>query len=170
MLVGFSTGAIQTDDQTGFHGEFDSHIFMESQAGEDASAASLTRRRQYRRVVTMNKPADDTMAKIRIACIYGAPKANESMAKLNSSLHPPHALIDGRETQLNWSEPTEMSIASEQTHKLAVYFKVFDVLRVCGAELEFEPIRKGEVRSYEYRVELRDRYLNRGYLARVDKQ
>lgn len=108
------------------------------------------------------------MPKIRITCIYEAPQKTEWTAQLNRSFHPPHALIDDRETQLKWSEPTEIEVASKNTHTLKVYFRVFDLLRVCGAELEVEPLRESEVRAYEYRVKLTDRYLNRGHLARVD--
>ena len=110
------------------------------------------------------------MPKIQITCTYDAPQGAEWAARINKSLHPPHARIDGRETQLKWSESTEIEVAPEHTHTLEVYFQVFDVLRVCGAGLEIEPLREGDVRAYEYRVELADRYLNHGRLARVHQR
>jgi hypothetical protein len=106
-------------------------------------------------------------ATIRITCNYTTPKGFEWAGKLNSSFHPPHALVDGQEKSLNWQAPTDISIAPGK-HKLEVYFRVFDVLRMCAAETEIPRIADGETRTYLYSVELRDRYLNRGSLSVVD--
>jgi hypothetical protein len=103
---------------------------------------------------------------IRVSCRYGAPQSLEWLAELNRSFHPPHALVDGNETRLNWEKPTDIEVSSGETHKLEVYFNVFpnNLLRVCGAEMEIAALREGEVHSLEYFVELKDRYLNRGHL------
>ena len=110
------------------------------------------------------------MPKIQITCTYNAPLRAEWAARINQSFHPPHAQIDGLETQLKWSESTEIEVASEHALTLEVYFQVFDMLRVCGAQLEIEPLGEGDVCACESRVELADRYLHRGHLARVHKQ
>lgn len=107
-------------------------------------------------------------ATIRITCNYTTPKGFEWAGKLNSSFHPPHALVDGQEKSLDWQAPTDIQIAAGERHKLEVYFRVFDVLRMCGAESVVPPIADGETRRYEYTVELTDRYLNRGSLSVVD--
>ena len=106
-------------------------------------------------------------ATIRITCTYAIPNAFEWAAKLNNSFHPPHALIDGQEILLKWGEPTAIEVAPGKSHKLEVYFRVFDVLRMCGAEAEIEPLRDGETRSYQYLNEIKDRFLNRGHLSPV---
>lgn len=106
-------------------------------------------------------------AKVQVICTYGTPVGFEGLGKLNRSFHPPHALVDGRETSLKWDEPIDLEVPPGQDHKLEVYFRVFDVLRMCGAEVDLEPLEDGETRSYEYRVELKDRYLQRGHLSRV---
>ncbi len=107
-------------------------------------------------------------ATVRVTCTYVAPQGLDWVGRLNSSFHPPHALIDGREATLQWGEPTVIAVTPGQGHKLEVYFRVFDVLRMCAAEAEVEPLRDGESRSYDYAVELKDRYLNRGHLRRID--
>lgn len=104
-------------------------------------------------------------ATIRITCKYTTPEGLEWAGKLNSSFHPPHALIDGKETSLKWGTPTEIQIASGARHRLEVYFRVFDVLRMCSAEAEVEPIPDGQTRVCQYTVELTDRYLKRGTLS-----
>ena len=105
---------------------------------------------------------------IQITCSYGTPEAFEGIGDLNRSFHPPHGLIDGQEQSLKWGGPTAIEVTPGQSHKLEVYFRVFDVLRMCGAELVVEPLREGETRSYQYVVELKDRYLNRGHLRPAD--
>lgn len=104
-------------------------------------------------------------ATIRITCTYGTPQGLEWAGKLNSAFHPPHALVDGQEASLKWNEPTAIEVAPGRPHKLEVYFRVFDVLRMCGAEVNVEPLKDGETRSYHYVAELKDRYLNRGHLS-----
>jgi hypothetical protein len=106
-------------------------------------------------------------ATIRITCNYTTPDGLEWAGKLNSSFHPPHALIDGQEKSLKWGAPTDIQIAPGERHKLEVYFRVFDVLRMCGAEAEIPPLADGETRLYQYAVVLKDRYLNRGSLSAV---
>jgi hypothetical protein len=106
-------------------------------------------------------------AKIRLTCTHSAPNILEWAEKINMSLRPPHVMIDSQETHLKWGEPTDLEVAAGQTHKLEVYFRVFDVFRMCGAEAEIEPLQDGDTVSYEYEVELQDRYLNRGHLNRV---
>src|SRR5947209_2675519 len=98
---------------------------------------------------------------IRLTCTHSAPKSLEWAENINMSLRPPHAMIDGHETHLKWSEPTDLQVESGQPHKLEAYFRVFDLYRMCGAEVELEPLQDGEAQSYEYRVELKDRYPNR---------
>ena len=106
-------------------------------------------------------------ATIRLTCTHSAPKFLEWAEKINMHCRPPHATIDGQETHLKWGQPTDLEVPPGQTHKLEVYFRVFDAFRMCGAEVEIEPLRDGETRSYEYLVELKDRYLNRGHLNRI---
>jgi|SRR5579872_5036724 len=103
-------------------------------------------------------------ATIRITCNYATPAGLEWAGQLNSSFHPPHGSIDGRDVKLAWGNGTAIDVAPGRPQKLEVYFCVFDVLRVCTAEIEIEPLRDGETRSYRYDVELKDRYLNRGHL------
>ncbi len=105
---------------------------------------------------------------VRLTCTYAAPDGWEWAAKLNSDCHPPHALIDGQEKSLHWSEPTDLDVAAGQLHKLEVYFRVFDMFRMCSAEVSIEPLRDGETRSYQYDVELKDRTFNRGHLSLID--
>lgn len=106
-------------------------------------------------------------ATIRITCTYATPASLDWAGQLNRSLHPPHALVDGQEKLLAWGKPTNLEVTAGHSHKLEVYFQVFDVLRMCGAELAIEPLRDGESRSYAYLVEVKDRYLNRGHLQAV---
>src|SRR5690349_16810208 len=103
-------------------------------------------------------------ATIRITCNYTTPQGLEWAGKLNSSFHPPHALIDGQEKSLDWQAPTAIQVAPGE-HKLEVYFRVFDVLRMCNAEADVDPIADGQTRTYQYTVELKDRYLKRGSLS-----
>lgn len=107
-------------------------------------------------------------ATIRVTCNYATPAGFEWAGQLNSSFHPPHGLVDGREVKLKWAEATDVAVTAGQRHKLEVYFGVFDVLRVCAAEIEIEPLRDGQARSYRYDVELKDRYLKRGHLRSVE--
>lgn len=104
---------------------------------------------------------------IRRTCNHSAPQVLEWADKINMSLRPAHALIDGQETHLKWAEPTDLEVAEGQPHKLEVYFRVFDVFRMCGAEENIEPLHDGATRSYDYLVELKDHYLNRGHLTRT---
>jgi hypothetical protein len=106
-------------------------------------------------------------ATIRVNCTYAAHHGFEWAAKINRSVHPPHALIGDQEKSLSWSEPTDIEVMAGESHKLEVYFSVFDVFRMCGAEVEVEPLQDGETRSYQYRVELKDRYFNHGHLSPV---
>jgi ATP-dependent DNA ligase len=106
-------------------------------------------------------------ATLRLTCTHTAPKLLQWAEKINMHFRPPHAMIDGQETHLNWDEPIDLQVAPGQLHKLEVYFRVFDLLRMCGADLEIEPLQEGETRCFEYSVELKDRYLNRGHLNRV---
>ena len=105
---------------------------------------------------------------IRLSCVHTAPDSLQWAENINMHFRPPHAMIDGKETHLKWGEPTDLPVAPGQPHKLEVYFRVFDVLRMCGAEAVIEAIRDGETRSYQYKVELKDRYLNRGHLNPVE--
>lgn len=107
-------------------------------------------------------------AAIQITCDYVTPAGLEWAGQINSSFDPPRDMIDGREVKLAWESPTSIDVAPNQRHQLEIYFCVFDVLRICGAEIEVEPLRDGETRSYRYEVELKDRYLNRGTL-RVER-
>jgi len=107
-------------------------------------------------------------ATARIICNYTTPKGFEWAGKLNSSFHPPHALVDGLEKNLNWQAPTDIQVAPGKQHKLEIYFCVFDVLRMCAAETEIQPIADGETRTYRYVVELTDRYLKHGSLSVVE--
>ncbi|MBI3863702.1 MAG: hypothetical protein HY290_17570 [Planctomycetia bacterium] len=107
-------------------------------------------------------------ATIRITCNYAIPQGWEWAGRLNNSFHPPHGLVDGQEIKLKWNGSTDIEVAAGQRHKLEVYFRVFDVLRMCGAEAGIEPLRDGQTKSYQYEVELKDRYLNRGHLRSVD--
>ena len=106
-------------------------------------------------------------ATIRITCNYAAPQGLEWAGRLNSSFHLPHGFVDGQEIKLKWTEPTDFEVAADRPHKLEVYFRVFDVPRMCGADVEIESLRDGETRSYQYDVELQDRYLNHGHLTLV---
>ena len=106
-------------------------------------------------------------ATIRLNCKHSAPPSLEWAEKINMSLRPPHALIDGQETHLKWDELITLEVSPGSSHKLEVYFRVFDLFRMCGAEVEVEPLVDGDTRSYEYVVELEDRYLNRGHLNRI---
>ena len=81
---------------------------------------------------------------IRITCNYSTPEGLEWAGRLNSSFHPPHALIDGQEKSLKWGAATDIQVTPAQRHKLEVYFRVFDVLRMCAAEVELPPIADGE--------------------------
>ncbi len=103
-------------------------------------------------------------ATIRVTCTYGVPDGWEWAEKVGRSFKPPHALIDGREVDLRWGEPTDIEVAPGRVHTLEVYFRVFDVLRVCTAAADVGPLRDGEGRAFEYVTELKDRYLNRGHL------
>ncbi len=107
---------------------------------------------------------------IRLTCTYSPSTSRflEWATKINMSFRPPHATIDGQETHLKWGQPTDLEVAPGQTHKLEVYFRFFDVFRMCGAEVEIEALQDGETRSYEYRVEIKDHFLNRGQLNRVE--
>jgi len=107
-------------------------------------------------------------AAIRITCRYATPQGLEWAGRLNSSFHPPHGFVDGQEIKLKWAEPTDIEVVAGQPHNLEVYFRVFDVLRMCGAEAVIEPLQDGETRSYQYDVELTDCYLKRGHLRSVD--
>ena len=106
-------------------------------------------------------------ATIRLTCTHSSPVLLEWAEKINRSFHPPHALVDGQETPLHWGEPVQVQVESGKAHKLEVYFSVFDVFRMCGAEVETGPLRDGETRSYKYIVHLTDRYLNRGELTQI---
>ena len=107
-------------------------------------------------------------ATIRITCNYTTPEGPEWAGRLNSSFHPPRALIDGQEKGLKWGAATEIQVTPAERHKLEVYFRVFDVLRMCAAEAELQPIADGETRAFQYTVGLKDRYLNRGDLKPVN--
>src|SRR5437764_2727090 len=96
-------------------------------------------------------------ATIRLTCTHTAPNVLQWAENINMRLRPPHATIDGQETQLKWGEPADLQVAPGQPHKLEVYFRVFDVFRKCGAELEIEQVREGETRSDDDLVELKVR-------------
>jgi hypothetical protein len=106
-------------------------------------------------------------ATIQVTCTDGTPHGLEWVGRLNSSFHPPDAMVDGRETSLTWGGPTVIELTPGQRHKLEVYFRVSDVLRMCGAEVEVEPMRDGESRPYKYAIELNDPYPNRGLLSHI---
>ena len=90
-------------------------------------------------------------ATIRLTCKYhpGVPSALRWAANTNKLFHPPHAQIEGQEVQLKWDEPIDIQVPPGRSLKLEVYFRVFDVLRFCGAEVEIDALRDGETRSYE---------------------
>jgi hypothetical protein len=104
---------------------------------------------------------------IRVTCYYEAPHGFDWAARINRSFHPPHATVDGKEGDLKWGEPTEIEVTPGQPHKLEVFYRAFDVLRFGGAEAEVEPLREAEARSYEYRVDLKGRYLFGAHLTRT---
>lgn len=106
-------------------------------------------------------------AVIRVECAYSVPEGLEWAGKLNSSFHPPHATVDGREVPLRWNEPTEIPVRPGQPHTLEVYFRVFDLLRVCTANADVEPLQPSETRAFVYRVDVVDRALSHGQLSRV---
>ena len=106
-------------------------------------------------------------ATVRVTCCYEAPSGFEWAAQINRSFHPPHAMIDGKEVDLKWGEAIEFIVTPGESHKLEVYYRAFDVLRFGGAEADVEPLRDGEARSYDYRVDLKGRYLFGAHLTRV---
>ncbi|HEV3116596.1 MAG TPA: hypothetical protein VGY58_06060 [Gemmataceae bacterium] len=105
-------------------------------------------------------------ATIRITCVYGAPKGWQWAAHINQHARFPVAWVDGKETELHWDRVTEIPVSSEEPHKLQVFMRLIG-LHWCPAEVEVQPIRDGESQSYEYRVEVNDRFVNRGQLTPI---
>ncbi len=105
-------------------------------------------------------------ATIRVSCVYGAPQGWRWAADINKDFHHPVASLDGADKQLDWDHATDIEVVPGQPHKLQVFMRVIG-LHWCAAEVEVEPLKEGETRSYEYRLDVRDRFMNRGQLTRI---
>ncbi len=104
-------------------------------------------------------------ATLRIRCTYGAPEGWQWAAEINKEFRHPTAIVDGEETELNWEGPTDIKVAPGQPHHLGVFIRVLG-LHWCGDETETNALRDGETQAYEYCLEARDRWMNRGHLTR----
>lgn len=102
-------------------------------------------------------------ANIRVTCRHDAPAALEWANEINKRYRHPVAEIDGTEHQLRWDEPVDIEV-SPGPHHLHVYFEFLGVLRWGAADLDTGSLHDGETFEAEYRVSLRDRYLNTAHL------
>ena len=105
-------------------------------------------------------------ATVRVRCIYGAPHGWRWAADINKGFQHPVASLDGAESELDWDGATDIEVTPGQPHKLQVFMRVIG-LHWCAAEAEVEPLQDGETQSYEYRLEVRDRFMNSGHLTRI---
>jgi hypothetical protein len=105
-------------------------------------------------------------ATIRITCTHSAPKGWDWMNELNKGFRHPTALLDGEKKELRWDAPTDIPVSPGKPHTLQVYMSIFG-LHWCATETMTITLTEGETQSYEYHLELKDRYVNRGLLNRV---
>lgn len=102
---------------------------------------------------------------IPITCSHSAPKGTDWMNEMNKGFRHPTALLDGEKKELRWDNATDISV-SPGKHTLQVYMSIFG-LHWSATETETLTLTDGETQSYEYHLELTDRYVNRGRLNQV---
>ena len=95
---------------------------------------------------------------IRITCKHQGPMVLEDYKR-------PTARINGEDSPLSWSEPTEIRVPAGQSHHLNVYLDILG--GACGADIDIDAIAEGETQVFEYYVSLEDRVLSQGELRRV---
>jgi hypothetical protein len=105
-------------------------------------------------------------ATIRITCTHSAPKGWDWMNELNKGFRHPTALLDDGAKDLRWDRPTELLVSPDKPHALQVYLSIFG-LHWCATEPLIVTLTDGETQNYEYQLEVKDRYVNRGLLNRV---
>jgi hypothetical protein len=104
-------------------------------------------------------------ATIRITCTHSAPQGWDWMNEMNKGFRHPTAVLDGEKQELRWDTATDIPV-SPGKHTLQVYMSIFG-LHWSATETENVTLTDGKTQSYEYHLELTERYVNRGRLSRV---
>ena len=68
--------------------------------------------------------------------------------------------------ELAWDRATDIEVSPGERFKLQVFLRAV-ALHWCGAEIETEPLRNGEIQSYEYHIDYQDGWVRHGRLDRT---
>ena len=105
-------------------------------------------------------------ATIQITCTHSAPRGWGWANHINKGFRHPTARINGEEKELKWDSPTELNMPAGERRNLQVFIKLFG-LHWCLAKIEVGPFINGEAQAYEYHLDIKDEWVNRGHLKKV---
>ena len=103
---------------------------------------------------------------IQITCTHSAPAGWELANQINKGFRHPTARINGEEKELKWDSPTNLTLPAGGPYKLQVFFKFFG-LHWCPAEIGIGPLADGETQTYEYQLDIKDEWVNRGHIKQI---
>jgi hypothetical protein len=83
-----------------------------------------------------------------------------------SDMKHPVATVEGKEYQLTWGKPTDITVSAGKSHELHVDLQVFG-LHWCRGATDTGVLHDGERAAFEYRITVVDRVVGGAHLQRI---
>jgi len=83
-----------------------------------------------------------------------------------SDFKHPIATVEGKEYQMTWGKPTEISVSAGKSHQLDVDLRLFG-LHWCRGTIDTGVLKDGKTAAFEYQITVADRIVSGAHLKRV---